>query len=231
MKHASLVTFTLMSVVLLIIGSLPNAAAAQSWTQPSPLTGEQINAAIYQGVTHPGQSQGLVLVDKGSQFGQALAAVNTAAGNQKPWDQAPASGFTIAIFTPTTWIAQQASDAAQQGRTFTSQDVSNDMLRPVIRVTALPSTAPPPGIGLNFGQDVSSVGNIRLADASRQDSVESANRRAFSYQNLSGLIAEFSLDDLARVRRNNPEFFVLVSGPNNSHDFKIKNKHLARLPL
>lgn len=216
---------------LLAVGSFAEIVAAQTWTASGALTPEQVSQAVYQGVTHPGQSQGLVLVDAGSQFGQAMAVLNAASGNQKPWDQAPASGFTITIFTPQSWVAQQASDAANSGRAFTAQDVSEDMLRPVIRVSALPSTPPPAGSGWNFGQDVSSVGNIRLADASRKNSVEPASRRPFTYQNLSGLLVEFSFEDLARVRQSNPEFYVLVEGPNNSHGFKIKRKHLARLPL
>jgi len=226
-KRSLLLTF----VVAFAVNFLTDVAAGQNSTESGPLTTEQISAAVYQGVTHPGDSQGLVLVDAGSQFGQAMALLNSSAGNRKPWDQAPASGFTITIFTPRSWIAQQASDAAKQGRAFTSQDVSDEMLRPVLRITALPSTPPPAGTGLNFGQDVSSVGNIRLADASRNNPVEPANRKPFTYQNLVGLVVEFSLDDLAHVRQSNSEFYVLVTGPKNSHDFKVKNKHLARLPL
>jgi hypothetical protein len=220
-----------MVVATLALGFLAQAAIAQTWTGSNLLTSEQISSAIYQGITHPGQPQGLVLSDAGSQFGQFTAALSAASGQQKPWDQAPASGFKITIYTPKSWIAQQASDAAQQGRTFTTQNVSDDMLRQVIRVTAMPSTPPPAGIGLNFGQDVSSVGDIKLADASRKIVIESSNRSPFSFQDLSGLLVEFSLDDLSRVRQYSSEFYVSVVGPNNSHDFKIKNKHLAKLPL
>ncbi len=195
------------------------------------LTAEQITAAIHQGSTQPGQSQGLALADTGSQFAQNMAALNSSMGNKKPWDQASASGFQISIFTPQSWVAQQASDAAQQGRKFTAADVTDEMLRPIIRIIALPSTPPPAGSGLNFGQDVSSVGDIRLADSARKNPIEPANRKPFKYQNLSGLIAEFSLDDLARVRQKDGEFYVLVSGPRNSHEFKIKKKHLASIPL
>lgn len=217
--------------LLLIVFLLGFARLAHAQNLNSVLTTEQINAAIAHGITDPGQSQGLVLVDAGNQFTQSMAVLNSSLGNQKPWDQVPASGFQITVFTPWSWIAQQASNAAQQGRRFGSEDVTEDMLRPVIRIVALPSTPPPAGSGLNFGQDVSPVGNVRLADASKKNPVEPENRIPFVYQNLSGLTAEFSLDDLARVRQGNSEFYILVTGPKNSHDFKVKKKHLARLPL
>jgi len=160
---------------------------------------------------------------------QGLSALAAQRGQLQKTTLVPASGFQITIFTPWSWIAQQASQSAQQGRSFTAATVTEEMLRPIVRILALPST--PPTVGTNFGTGVSSVGSVMLSDASRANQVNALKSQSLAFQRLNGLIAEFSLEDLARLRQQDPEFFVIVTGPNNQKEFKVKRKFFGDLPL
>jgi len=193
-------------------------------------TSDQISAAISKGIQHAGQSQGLLLVDNARQFFQAFGEYGAMSGNLKPGTQVPATGFQVRIFTPLEWIAQLASQAAGSGRTFTPNNVTPEMLRPVLRVAAFPST--PPTVGLNLGLDVSSVTDVLLKDASGNNEVRPLGRVPLvnRYQHVQGLLVAFSLDDLARIRQANPEFYIAVVGKDASKDFKIKRKFFSQLP-
>jgi hypothetical protein len=194
-------------------------------------TSDQIKAAISKGIQQAGQSQGLLLVDNVRQFFQAFGEYAAAQGKLNPSTQVPASGFQVRIFTPLEWIAEWASQAAGRGRTFTPENVTPEMLRPVLRVAAFPST--PPTVGLNWGLDVSPVTDVLLKDASRNDEVHPIGRVPLvsRSQRVQGLLVAFSLDDLARIRQTNPEFYVVVVGSDaNEKDFKIKRKFFCQLP-
>ena len=120
-------------------------------------------------------------------------------GQLQPGTQVSASGFQVTLYTPQAWIAQQASEATHQGRTFSTADVTPDMLSPIVRVLAEPST--PPSIGPNYGFGVSSVGEVLLEDSAHRERVQPLRRRPFASQSQSGLLAEFSIDDVSRIRR------------------------------
>jgi len=205
------------------------AVAASLHAQNANPTPDDIGGAISQGVGHPGQSQGLSLLDSFSQFSQALGELGASQGKLQPGTNVSASGFQVTVYSPLDWIAEKASEAAQQGLNFTADDVTPEMLQPVLHVAAMPST--PPAVGTNYGFDVSDVLSVVLTDASRKESVAPIATEPFNYQGLQGVMAEFSLDDLARLRERNPEFYVVVQGRNNNGKaFKVKKKHFSRLP-
>lgn len=211
------------SVTILLLWASAHAQVA------NPTSG-QISAAISKGIQQAGQSQGLLLVDNARQFFEAFGEYGASRGNLKPGTQVPASGFQIRIFTPLEWIAQMASQAAGRGRTLTLENVTPEMVRPVLRVAAFPST--PPTVGLNLGLDVSAVTDVLLKDADGNNEVRPLGRAPLvnRYQRVQGLLVAFSLDDLARIRQTNPEFYIVVLGKDTSKDFKIKRKFFPQLP-
>ena len=210
--------------------------SAISWGMCAPAVAQiafptpgQISAAVAKGVQHAGQPQGLLLPDNASQFFQALGMFSAQQGKLQPGTQVLGGGFQVRIFTPLEWVAQQSSDAAGAGQSFNLENVTADMLRPVLHIVATPST--PPDVGPNMGLGVSPVIDVVLKDASRRYQLRPLNMTQFTYQNLQGLTVEFSLDDLARLREGNPEFYVEVAGTGgNQKEFKIKRKHFAGLP-
>jgi len=190
---------------------------------------DEINAAISRGTDRPSQTQGLLLIDTVNQLGQAFGQLAAQQGKSTPGAQVPASGFQIMIFTPIAWISQQASESVQAGRNFSTANVTAEMVRPVLRIFAAPST--PPSAGVNLGHDVSPVKNVLLEDVSKKSEIRPISRRSFTHQGLQGLLVEFSMDDLAQIRAKDPEFYVEIVGTNgNIKDFKIKRKHFAELP-
>ncbi len=202
---------------------------ARADAQTMNFTPEQINAAIGRGTQHAGQQLGLLLSDTASQLGQALGMFASSQGTLQPGVQVSASGFQVRLFTPLEWIAQQASDAVGSGHSFTQGDVNDDMLRPVLRIRAIPST--PPDVGPNYGIGVASVAKVFVKDAAKKDEVDAESTAPFDYQNLQGLTAEFPMSEIARLREGNPEFHVFVVGSDGGQkDFKVKKKHFARLP-
>lgn len=123
------------SVTILLLWASARAQVANP-------TSSQINAAIAKGIQQAGQSQGLLLVDNAKQIFQAFGEYSAERGYLKPGTQVPGSGFQVRIFTPLEWVAELASQAAGQGRTFNFENVTPDMLLPVLRVAAFPALPP-----------------------------------------------------------------------------------------
>jgi hypothetical protein len=202
---------------------------ASSVGSPS-LSADQIAAAVAKGVKNPGQPQGLLLEDAMGQTSQLLAGLAAATGAPlSPGTQVPGKGFRAWAFTPLAWISEQASEAVSHGRSFTTSDVTQDMVRPVFRVRAYPSTRP--DTGPNYGQGVSPVVNVVIKDASRKEELDPTRRQPFTYQGMQGQLVEFAMEDLNRIRQKNREFFIVVIGTGiNTTDFKVKKKHFSQLP-
>jgi len=204
--------------------SEPSAASGLTFEARShgALTREQIASAVAAGRSQPGQTQGLALMDNTKAIFQAIGEYGASRGQLTPGTQVSASGFQIVLYTPSTWVAQMASDAAAAGHLFTEQSVTEDMVRSVFRVVAAPST--PPKAGLNLGFDVSAVSEVFLVD-SRKHRIPAVQSTPFLHAQLQGLMCEFPLDEVAAIRRLNQEFHVVVVGPNDRKDFTIKVKH------
>src|ERR1019366_6792532 len=203
---------------MMLPGAMPTPVMAAAPTVNAPrvqMTQEEIDSAIAKGTQNAGHRQGVVLVDVGNQTMQGIMVGLLAAG-AKPTvaTQIPDSGFEVWLLTPRDWIAQQASEAATGGRTFTRRDVTDDMLRAVLRVRAYPSTpGPSPSaiptvnsktslspVGSPTGSALSSQGtpvvDLFLTDKSSQHRLEPIAREAFKYQNLQGQMAQFLLSDV-----------------------------------
>lgn len=200
------------------------------YSQRADLSEADIQAAIAKGLKGKGKEQGLVLEDSGQKF---LAAMSNS------YDR-PSTGFSVVLYTPTTWIEQQASNAAKEYRDFTLADVDEFMRRPILRAVVNPDT--PNTVNANGVHGTSSVQHVVLRDESRKTVIQPSDKHEFTTEASNamgarkeyvGLVAEFPLEKLGELRGANGdrEFFVTVIGETGEEkNFKIKKKHFERLP-
>ena len=194
----------------------------------SALTDTQVESAIARGTRQPGRMQGLYLFEVDASLLNGLGSLLQQSGKLNSDVEIPSAGFELVVFTPQTWIAQQASDAAKAGATFSRSDVTQQMLQPLLRVLVLPSS--PSSAATHSDSDASAVSGVTIADSARRIVIQPALKESITRQGLAGVIAGFSLRDVGRIRTHDPEFFVRVSGPNRFKDFRIKQENFANLP-
>ena len=198
--------------------------------QRATLTQQDIDQATAQGLKEKGKEQGLDMRD-------TLAAVSAALDQADSKSKGSETGFSLAVYTPLTWIRQQASQAAKEYRPFTPGDVKEELLEPMLRVIVYPST--PTMNTAQAARWASSVQHVVLRDESRKIVIQPTYKEPFtqgssSRETYQGLQAKFPLDALREIRGSNGkgEFFITVigSGRNSEKDFKVKTKHFERLP-
>ena len=146
-------------------------------------------------------------------------------------------GYRITVYTPQSWVAQLATQAAAAGVALAVADVEAADRAPLLRVVASPST---PTVGSS--RDLSSaVLRVLVLDEHRRSQLMPEGFRSFTARYrvllggtgaIDGMEATFALAELAALRGGaDREFFVRVEGTGYSKDFKIKRKHLSQLPL
>ena len=146
-------------------------------------------------------------------------------------------GYGITLYTPRTWVAHLATQAARAGVTLSVADVGARDRALLLRVIALPSA---PTVGASRDQS-SAVLRVLVLDESRRSRLVPGDVQSFAAPYrvllggagaLNGMEATFPLADLEILRGGaDHEFFVRVEGSGYSKDFKIKRKHLGRLPM
>lgn len=221
----------LVSFILVILSAFLQAQNLErkEFIAASGLTQEEVSTAISTGMRQRGRFEGLELNDVGQRFASMFATANTPG----------VSGYSVFMYTPLAWIKQQASKAAKEYRPFTEDDVTPEMVQPVLRIVVRPSTpthVTGQGVALS-----SSVQHVVIRDAQRMHVVQPIAKEPFEedVQNAfgakvayQGVTAIFPLDAVEELRRNNEEFFVTVIGQGGSdRDFKVKRKHFAQLPF
>lgn len=206
-------------------------APVASHAQTASLTPEAIAAAISHGTKERGKEQGLPMIDGFAAFNSALAATNNSEAN---------SGFRLIIYTPTTWLRQRASAAAKRYESLTAEQVTDDILEPVLRVVVDPNT--PSHVSRDGLLGTSSVDHVVLQDKSRKVTIQPSSTDPFpvDVQNAfgakvsyNGLVAKFPISDLREIRgaKGDAEFFIVVIGSNGKEKrFEIKRKHFDDLP-
>jgi hypothetical protein len=147
------------------------------------------------------------------------------------------SGYRVAIYTPVKWIEFQSALAKRELRPFSLADVTPEMREPILRVTALPSTA-------NYitGQGLagsSNVSRVVLADHTKQNIIQPLEvnhgsvegNSAFRSVNYTSASASFNLSDVDQIRGEDDkgEFFVVVVGSNQNKYFKVKTRMFKSL--
>lgn len=141
-------------------------------------------------------------------------------------------GFRIFVYTPTTWIQNEAAEAK---RNYQTLKIDDELIAPLIRITAFP----------NMPERVNSPGesvkHIVIRDKDEKlvvqplDSTpfeESAGNAFGASVTYTGINATFPLDKVQEVRNLNPdrEFIVTVIGTSGKKDFTVKKKHFGELP-
>lgn len=213
---------TLVAVVLVAVVFNSSSAAAQMVS----LTDEQIEVAIAAGAKQKGREQGLDLQDSAASF---MAAMSNTGGRQ---------GFTVVMYTPTTWLRQQASNAAKQYRTFARADVTEEMLEPVLRVIV--EADKPTHVSGRVA--ASSVEHAVLRDKKRTTAIQPTYKEAYDDGvanamggkiDLESMQFKFPLEGLQEIRgaKGDQEFFLTVVGERSAEkNFEIKKKHFERIP-
>jgi hypothetical protein len=218
----------------LVAGALVATVVTLS-AQTQVLTDAEKTDAIRAGVREKGALTGLVLRDTGQGWANAFSS-----GLNKYQTANTNTGFSLRVYTPRTWVEQEASNAAKEYRPFTMSEITEEMLEPVLRVVVYPDM--PTVLSGSGMSNASSVEHVVLRDGNKRlvmqpiakepftDTTSSALRDA-AYQ---GLTAKFRLDALCELRgpKMNQEFFIVVVGQGTKEkEFKVKEKHFDRLPL
>ncbi|HEX9638581.1 MAG TPA: hypothetical protein VGB99_13665 [Acidobacteriota bacterium] len=193
----------------------------------STLTADQVAAAIERGLRDPGAEPGLVLQDRGQAWAKRIMPNSAGTGR----------GFSIVVYTPTTWVAKIAAQAELEGERLTPEAIEPEMLEPLLRVVAYPDLPTSPMADGVFG--TASVEAVLLRDESKRVAIEAIDSEPFDRTDPSGLrtyqglMAAFRLEEVERIRSasRDREFYVTVTGTTGeTKNFKIKKEFHPALP-
>lgn len=143
------------------------------------------------------------------------------------------TGFRVAVFTPTTWLQTKAAEAATQYKELKVDEVTEEMIAPVLRVIAYPNMPE------NIRHDGDSCEHVVLRDLSKTKVLQPKSKEPFAENaqnamgaqvSYNGIIAVFELSGLAEIQANSREFLITVVGSQTEKDFKVKEKHFKDLP-
>jgi hypothetical protein len=214
-----------------------------SGEENSPIPARETNAAIARAIAKGAKGKnnhhGLTLRDSGQGWLNGLAAAG-AAMNAANGIYTPAqtkSGLWVEVFTPLAFIAQTAATATREYRPFTPEDVTNDMLEPVVRVIAHPDT--PDMVTALGAAGTRSVAHVVMQNEKRGVTIQPTSMERFDVEaknamggelTYTGLSLTFALADVQTLRAEG-EFFIVVVGTAGEKRFKVKRKHFDELPL
>jgi hypothetical protein len=193
--------------------------------------------AVRIGVKAHGGLTGLSLTDSARAFGNMMTQMNN--GMNGRHDTTDGTGFSLRVYTPKTWIEQQASNAAKEYRPFVVADITEEMLEPLLRVVVYPDK--PTVISGQGMRNSQSVQHVVLRDEKKTLVVQPISKEPFSDVASSalrdmayeGIIATFPLDAVRTLRgpSGDKEFLIVVVGEGRQEkEFKVKEKHFERLP-
>ena len=151
-------------------------------------------------------------------------------------DRAVNARFRLEVHTPLAWIQQVASDATRQNRAFGLEDVTDEMTRGVLRVTAFAV----PGGGATGASTVRHVvlrgdsGDSFVQPLTTEPYSEHVIRAAGGDTVREGLRVTFSMDAVRRLRtaRADGGFVIVVVGAGGEEAIvRVTTQHLADLPM
>jgi hypothetical protein len=189
-----------------------------------------VERAIALGRQKKNANHALVLRDVGQGFANAMAALST------PRWQAPAtkSGLWLEIYTPLSWVSQQAATAEREYRAF---ELTPEMLAPVVRVYAHPDT--PDIVTARGAAGTRSVQHVVMQNRRRSITVQPLEGEEFIEESRNamggsltyrGQVVTFAFDDVLRLHQEG-EFDVVVVATSGEKRYTVKRKHFARLPM
>lgn len=197
--------------------------------QKAQLTDDDIAAAIAAGAKDKNKEHGLVLEDSGMKFLNAMASPNATGP----------TGFSVIVYSPTTWIEQLSADAAREYKELKLEDLTDNDKAPVLRVIVNPNVPTRITGGSTAGS--SSVQHVVLRGSNKKGAVQPISKDEFTtpVQNAMGAKLEyvgvravFPLDQLQPLRSSDKdgEFLITVVGEKGEKNFTVKKKHFEKLP-
>jgi len=217
-------------LMTLMVAGLAQAKEKKRAFHAYPLDEARINAAIHVGNQNGGRSMALSLRDSAQGWARAMG------------DQQATTGFSLEIYTPFSWIAQNASWKAKKYQTFAREDVAPGMLEGILRVYANPDR--PNQVSQQGMAGTSGVEHVIVRSTRKKnfevlqpidiqaDAVYSQN--AFGAEvGFTSQVATFDLEGVKRIAAldKKGEFFIVVIGETGEEKkFKVKTKHFGRLP-
>ena len=226
-------TFVLIALVPIHVATV--AAEKNVPFQRYPLDERQIGIALAAGARAKGRMTGLSLKDSGQSFLNAMSSMDGSGGQVS-------TGFSLEIYTPYAWIAQQASWEAKKYKTMKREQVTEEMLSGVLRVYANPDVART--LTSDGMRGASGVEHVIIRTTDKEDfkvlqptelfEAEEYAQNAFGAEvAFASKEVYFNLDEVSRISSLNKkgEFFVVVIGVTGEEKkFKVKTKHFSRLP-
>jgi hypothetical protein len=215
-------------VAAIVVTALSTLISAEG--QRGVLTETEVRQAVKEGQKHKGRECGFVVSDPGE--------VNSSAD-----DVAAGIGLTAQVYTPFTWVEQQASLAAAQHRVLDAESLARESQDAVLRVfvtfdrSNYPRSFVPPATlvgratrvgrhvvlrNLDETKTVQPVSTVQLAGQSKDGSTPPYS---------TGILAVFSLQSLADVRGSggDDDFLVIVIGDKGlPRRLQIKGEALER---
>lgn len=207
-----------MSLGMLLVGTLAFGQVT--------LTDEQVAGAISRAFTAKRHQIGLTLNDMQTNLLSGLVCRTC-----------KATGYTIYVYTPESWVELQAVRARREMLPFGLESVTPEMRLPYIHVLASPSQ--PEYLNANGFTMASSVHRVVLSSTDRSDVVQPLSESHSAVELNSALRsftqasagAVFSLEDVQRLRSEDSkgEFFIVVVGDKQNKYFKVKTRFFNQL--
>ncbi len=204
------------------------------------LTDDQVRDAIKFGnadENKSGEDIGLRLEDTGQKWSNAFASMDNKNQSSRYSEH---SGFAVRLLTPRTWVAWRAHEAKRVYKPYGFADVSESDRIHVLRIVVIPDT--PAYVVAGSGMRASSsVEHVVLRTVDEKDVVQPLDIEPYQLDaknamggsaGYSGVIAFFSMEDVARLRKadSKGEFLVTVVGERGKEKtFKVKRKHFEQL--
>jgi hypothetical protein len=234
---------TLLTILTLLASLLPRAAHAQPMAdarveavilapEPAPnrMSSPVVDLAVAVGIRNKNANHALVLRDSGQGFANVMA-IMAASRYSTP---ATKSGLWLEVYTPLSWVSQQAAIATREYRQFV---VAPDMLDPIVRVYAHPDT--PDIVSARGAAGTRSVQHVVMQNHRRSITVQPLGSEDFVVETknamggsltYTGQEVTFAFDDVLRLFSEG-EFDIIVVGTNGEKRFTVKAKHFKRLPM
>ena len=207
-------------------------AGADHRSSRNGLSDANLSTAIAIGRQQKG-ARGLRLLDTGQRWG-ALPTAGAAGSNVD-------SRFRLQIHTPLAWIQQLASDAAQENGTFALANVTGEMTRPVLRVTAYSQV--PASANANANANDVRVQHVVLRGESSASVVQPLTKEAYSEHILKatggrttfeGLRLTFPIDAVRRLRDSRGDralVITVIDARGRETSLRLTKEHFADLPM
>jgi hypothetical protein len=227
-------TSWLVASVAILLAGMANGKDTKKPGLRYPLTAREIRTALSVGTKAKGRNCGLALRDSFQGFSNAMAAMGDG--------RTGSTGFSVDVYTPFSWIAQNASWEAKRYRELRPEDVTEEMRQGVLRVYAnpdMPTRVSSDGMIGASGVDHIIIRSTRDRDFEVAQPLETQEdvayaRNAFGAEvGYASLVGYFDLEEVRRISAldKKGEFFVVVIGTTGEEKkFKVKTKHFDELP-